>query len=95
MKAWMGDYYRWLIESESGRVARNALNNHGTWYDVQVSAIALYLGKADDAMRVVEQAEDKRIAVQIEPDGSQPKELARPTPGATAASTLRLSSDWP
>lgn len=77
MKAWMGDYYRWLTESENGRAARDALNNHGTWYDVQVSAIALYLGKTDDAMRVVEESKDKRIAVQIEPDGSQPKELAR------------------
>jgi hypothetical protein len=77
MKGWMGDYYRWLTESEIGRAARDTKNNHGTWYDVQVSAIALYLGKADDAIRVVEEAKDRRIAAQIEPDGRQPKELAR------------------
>jgi len=77
MKKWLADYLEWLQTSKNGREEAAAKNNHGTWYDVQVSALALATGKKDIARRVVEEAKTKRIAAEIEPDGRQALELER------------------
>jgi len=75
--AWFEEYLDWLLNSEYGKDEDSTFNNHGTWYDVQVVGIELMLGKTDLATARLEQAKSIRIASQIEPDGSQPLELAR------------------
>ena len=77
LKAWLGNYLDWLLTSKPGHDEASARNNHGTIYDVQVTRLALVLGKVGLAKQTVEAARAKRIAVQIEADGRQPLELER------------------
>jgi hypothetical protein len=45
--------------------------------DVQAAALAPYLDRTDDARRIAERFGARRIASQVEPEGRQPRELAR------------------
>lgn len=74
---WFTDYLAWLQTSKLGQQERDCHNNHGTWYDVQVCGLLLFLNRPDEARTILEQVKTKRIATQIEPDGRQPHELKR------------------
>jgi hypothetical protein len=74
---WFSQFLDWMLTSELGRDEASSENNHGTFYDVQVACYALFLGKQDIARKILQTAGDRRIAVQIAPDGSQPLELNR------------------
>ena len=77
MTAWLSAYFGWLTTSKNGRDEAAAENNHGSGYDVQAGALALALGRADDAKKILAAVPAKRISRQIELDGRQPLELER------------------
>ncbi|MEE1798437.1 alginate lyase family protein [Streptomyces sp. JV176] len=77
MRAWNQGFLDWLVDSPFGKEESAARNNHGTFMDMQVAALALATGDRALARRTVLDARTKRIDVQIAPDGSQPQELAR------------------
>jgi len=77
IRNWLKEYANWLENSPIGMAERATKNNHGTHYDVQLTEILLYLGEEEKARQILESVKLKRIASQIEPDGSQPEELAR------------------
>ncbi|KAF3924901.1 hypothetical protein ABW21_db0206893 [Orbilia brochopaga] len=76
LQKWFQKYVKWLETSKIGRLEREGRNNHGTYYDVQIISIYLFLCRTDDA-RAVARESLNRIDSQIRADGSQPEELAR------------------
>jgi hypothetical protein len=89
MKAWMDEFLTWLTTSKPGIFESKMSNNHGTYYDTDIVALALFIGKDDVARKVIEDAKVKRIAAQIEPDGTQPQEIARTLSMTYSISNLR------
>lgn len=89
MAAWFRDYVKWMRQSHNGRDEAAARNNHGTWYDVQVITYLLFLGDEREARKVAEEAKTRRIASQIQPDGSLPLEQVRATSLSYTAFDIR------
>jgi hypothetical protein len=77
MKLWISQFLHWMRTSDKGKDENAARNNHGTWYDLQVTDYALFLGDKQLAVETLERVKTRRIGLQIEPDGRQPLELAR------------------
>lgn len=74
---WVEALLDWMLASSHGQAERVHPNNHGTFYDVQVVRYAMFTGRTVVAREVLEQVGERRIADHIEPDGRQPRELAR------------------
>jgi hypothetical protein len=77
LKKWMASYLQWLKSSAAGHSERATKNNHGTWCDAQAAGLAIFVGDTATAKRIIEEAKERRIAHNIEPDGSQPEEMGR------------------
>jgi hypothetical protein len=77
LEDWFRAYLKWMRESPNGKAEAAATNNHGTWYDVQVTTYMLFVRDEAGARPVVEAAKTKRISAQIQPDGQMPRELTR------------------
>jgi alginate lyase len=101
--SWFREYLEWLTTSENGIKERDAKNNHGTCWLVQVAAFAHLLG--DEGRLSQSRARFKTVIVpnQVAADGSFPEELRRTKPYgyslfnlealAAAAQTLSTASD--
>jgi hypothetical protein len=77
VKLWLGQFLHWMRTSDKGKAEDAAKNNHGTWYDLQVTDYALFLGDRQLAVDTLNRVKTRRITVQIEPDGREPLELVR------------------
>jgi hypothetical protein len=77
MYNWLIAYANWLQNSKLGKEESTRENNHGTHYDIQLLNILLYLNRIDEVKTHLSTITKSRIFSQIEPDGSQPLELAR------------------
>ncbi|TPQ21447.1 alginate lyase family protein [Streptomyces sporangiiformans] len=77
MRAWNVDFRDWLVNSAFGKEEGAAKNNHGTFYDMQLAALAHATGDKALTRRIVLDARAGRIDPQIAADGSQPQELTR------------------
>jgi hypothetical protein len=88
MKSWFSKYLNWLMNSRVGNEESQKLNNHGTYYNLQVAAIALYTYKPEIAHDIVQALvqkpsistftiPEKSLVPKIQPDGHQPFELQR------------------
>ena len=87
LQAWMRQYVQWLVESQYGQDESKNGNNHETWYEVQVTSLALWTGQKDLARRTLERGRES-LAKQIQPDGKMPRELERTNPWQYSAFNL-------
>jgi hypothetical protein len=78
LRAWFTEYLAWLLTSRQGARERAAANNHGTFYDLQVGAIAAWLDERGTLRDALVRAQ-ARLQGQITPDGLQTEELRRTT----------------
>jgi len=80
IKKWFADYLVWLTTSANGIEEREAKNNHGTCWVIQVAAFARLTG--DQALLDYCRTRFKTVLVpnQLAADGSFPQELRRTKP---------------
>jgi len=77
LKDWFAAWLEYLVGSPNGRDEAAAKNNHGSNYDRHVVAVATYLGNASVGTTVCREAAERRIAVQVGPNGTLPMEDLR------------------
>ena len=77
IQMWFKQFLDWMMTSPIGLDEADEHNNHGTYYDVQTAAIALYTDQKKLAADILENQTKMRIESQFADDGSQPHELAR------------------
>eukprot|EP00123_Amoebidium_parasiticum_P017630 comp23923_c0_seq1/m.42223 comp23923_c0_seq1/g.42223 ORF comp23923_c0_seq1/g.42223 comp23923_c0_seq1/m.42223 type:complete len:833 (-) comp23923_c0_seq1:38-2536(-) len=78
LKAWLREFVTYLLESKQGLDEYYTANNHGVYYDIQIAAIAAYIGDMDLFFRHTERAKGRALW-QFAPDGSLPEEMSRKT----------------
>ncbi|MBA2760965.1 MAG: alginate lyase family protein [Segetibacter sp.] len=77
IKQWFNQYIEWLINNKNGKEERSQINNHGTYYDMQLADFALFIGDKALAQKVIKEQTIARIDQQLTVDGAQPLELVR------------------
>jgi hypothetical protein len=82
IKQWFSDYLNWMTTSKNGTDEREARNNHGTCWVMQVAAFARLVG--DDRLLDYCRNRFKTVLVpnQVAADGSFPEEKRRTKPYA-------------
>jgi hypothetical protein len=77
LEGWFGRYVEWMLKSPTGREENAAKNNHGMWFDSQITQYALFARRPGIARKTVLAFPERRIAAQFDPSGSLPGELTR------------------
>jgi hypothetical protein len=77
LEKWFSDYIDWMRTSKNGKAENAAKNNHGIWFDAQMSQFALFARRPELTKATAEAFPSRRIAPQFTPEGKLPLELAR------------------
>jgi hypothetical protein len=77
VRQWFKQYTHWLVTSKNGKEERTQINNHGTYYDLQLADFALFIGDVALAKKVIKEQTIPRIDQQFTVDGAEPLELIR------------------
>lgn len=81
---WFTDYLKWITESKNGHDERDAKNNHGSCWLLQVAAFAHLTGNQELLAYARERFKTVLLPTQLAGDGSLPLELKRTKPYAYA-----------
>ena len=80
VRAWFAEYVDWMATSKNGIDERDAKNNHGTCWVLQVAEFSQFAQRPDLTALCVERFKTAIVPDQIAKDGSLPLELARTKP---------------
>jgi hypothetical protein len=80
VRGWFAEYLEWMRTSDAGRKERDAKNNHGTCWIVQVAAFARLVGSEIALQECRGRLTNLVFPTQIAPNGSFPLELERTKP---------------
>ncbi len=80
VRKWFADYLAWMTTSRNGIDERNAKNNHGTCWVVQVAEFATFTGNQEQVAYCRDRFKNVILPHQIAADGSEPEELRRTKP---------------
>jgi hypothetical protein len=78
LREWFREYLEWLETSSIGMEEYTSNNNHGLYYDIQLSSIASFINDTAKMIWYIERSRS-RMSAQIAQDGRLPEELRRPT----------------
>ena len=87
-KQWFTEYAKWMTTSKNGIEERDTKNNHATCWLTQVAAFAQLTGDRELLGYAADRFTKEILPGQIQPDGSQPLELARTKPYGYCLSNL-------
>jgi hypothetical protein len=80
IEGWFTEYVRWMTTSKNGVEERDAKNNHGTCWTMQVAAFASLTGDRPQLDACRTRFKTVLIPTQMAPDGSFPLEIERTKP---------------
>ena len=80
VRRWFAEYLSWMTTHPYGKDERDAKNNHGTCWVLQVAEFARYTGNAELTRYCRDRYKTVLLPVQMAPDGSFPLELRRTKP---------------
>lgn len=80
IKQWFSEYLQWMTTHQYGIDEREAKNNHGTCWVMQVAMFARLTGNAELQQYCRERFKTVLVPTQIEKDGSFPLEMRRTKP---------------
>lgn len=94
IRRWFRDFADWIATSGIGRESGTFINNIGAAHDITLYAMYHFAGKDRLANQAIINFEKERIDVQIEDDGRQPLELARPRAFTYSVANLQYLMDY-
>jgi len=77
MQTWVNDFLNWADTSRIGNEENRAMNNHGTYFEMQRVAFAIFTGQYDRGRNYIQNSAKRRIFHQQTEDGQMPLEQAR------------------
>jgi hypothetical protein len=80
VRKWFADYLLWMTTDKNGIEEREARNNHGVCWVLQVAAFAQLTGNHEQVAYARDRFKTVLVPSQIDPDGSLPQELRRTKP---------------
>jgi Alginate lyase len=80
VREWFARYLTWMTTHQYGVDEREAKNNHGTCWVMQVAEFARYVGRDDLTTFCRDRFKTVLLPNQVAPDGSFPEELRRTKP---------------